>query len=286
MQKNMTTEEVAKMLNVTKSTVKRWSDSGKISCIRTVGHHRKFSYSHIVEFAAKQSHRSGPKGNEHISNGDSAVIRDMVRRNELNTFRSVLFASALRGNKPEILDLLILLYNGDLLQKDILMEVVVPVLKKLDRMEGFGTIDTSQGRIAKNSISNAFTSFCDRMVRQSPKNSVVVIFTFEQTLEHQLRILESKFDTSGYLVVNLGLVPSWPAVEQWIARSSSNMMLCIMKHSLNSGTMRSDINALERIAEDRDMLFLCGTLESFAEQDIDLENVRITCRQMEPAVLE
>lgn len=265
----MTTEAVAKMLNVNKSTVKRWSDSGKLSCIRTIGHHRKFSYSDVVEFAAKQNLRSEQSGNERISNGDSAVILDMVRRNELNTFRSVLFASALHGNKPEILDLLILLYNGDLHQKDILMEVVVPVLKKLDRMEEFGTIETSQGRIAKNSITNAFTSFCDRMERQSSKNSVVVIFTFEHTLEHQLRILESKFDTAGYLVANLGLVHSWPAVEQWIARSSSNMMLCVMKHSQNRSVMPGDFNALERIAEDREIVFLCGTVESFVEMDLE-----------------
>ncbi len=269
MHKNMTTEAVAKMLNVNKSTVKRWSDSGKIRCVRTVGQHRKFSYDDVIEFAALQNIQTGQRVNDDLSYCESVVVRDMVRRNDLNAFRSVMFGSALRGNRPEIIILLFMLKEGRLSQKDILTAVLFPVLKKLERMVEIQKIEASQGRIAKNSISNAFASYCDRLERQRTHTSAIVIFTFELTLEHELRILESKLEPEGYLVVNLGLVPSWPSVEQWIARNSSNILLCIMKHSQNRSVMPGDFNALERIAEDREIVFLCGTVESFVEMDLE-----------------
>ena len=44
------TSELARMLNVDASTVKRWADSGKLQCYKTVGGHRRFSVKQLHEF--------------------------------------------------------------------------------------------------------------------------------------------------------------------------------------------------------------------------------------------
>ena len=46
----LTTEEVSKMLHVGKSTIKRWTDEGKLKCFRTPGGHRKFKATNVEEF--------------------------------------------------------------------------------------------------------------------------------------------------------------------------------------------------------------------------------------------
>jgi excisionase family DNA binding protein len=46
----LTTEDVSKMLHVGKSTIKRWTDEGKLKCFRTPGGHRKFKATNIEEF--------------------------------------------------------------------------------------------------------------------------------------------------------------------------------------------------------------------------------------------
>jgi excisionase family DNA binding protein len=54
MDKNyLNTIEVAKMLNVNDSTVKRWTDSGFLNCVRTPGGHRKFTISDVYKFLEK-----------------------------------------------------------------------------------------------------------------------------------------------------------------------------------------------------------------------------------------
>jgi len=46
----LNTEDVSRILNVSKTTIKRWTDDGKLRCIRTPGGHRKFTLSNIQEF--------------------------------------------------------------------------------------------------------------------------------------------------------------------------------------------------------------------------------------------
>ncbi|MBN1408106.1 MAG: helix-turn-helix domain-containing protein, partial [Calditrichaceae bacterium] len=42
--------EAAKILGVNVSTIKRWTDSGRLECIRTAGGHRKFIMSQLSKF--------------------------------------------------------------------------------------------------------------------------------------------------------------------------------------------------------------------------------------------
>lgn len=44
------TEDVSRILHVGKSTIKRWTDEGKIKCFRTPGGHRKFKTDFLLDF--------------------------------------------------------------------------------------------------------------------------------------------------------------------------------------------------------------------------------------------
>ena len=45
-----TTDDLSKMFRVGKSTIKRWTDEGKLQCFKTPGGHRKFKPSNVQEF--------------------------------------------------------------------------------------------------------------------------------------------------------------------------------------------------------------------------------------------
>jgi excisionase family DNA binding protein len=49
------TSEVAGMLSVDESTVKRWSGSGGLACIKTKGGHRRFTLSSIMKFVQESN---------------------------------------------------------------------------------------------------------------------------------------------------------------------------------------------------------------------------------------
>jgi len=47
--------DAAKMLGVNVSTIKRWTDEGKLECIKSIGGHRKFTMEHFAEFLGKNN---------------------------------------------------------------------------------------------------------------------------------------------------------------------------------------------------------------------------------------
>ncbi|HSQ75743.1 MAG TPA: helix-turn-helix domain-containing protein [Bacteroidota bacterium] len=44
--------DLARLFSVDESTIRRWADSGKLKCSRTLGHHRRFSIALVSEFAS------------------------------------------------------------------------------------------------------------------------------------------------------------------------------------------------------------------------------------------
>ncbi len=58
MKEILSTREVAHMLNVGPSTIKRWADDGVLPCIRTSGGHRRFRASDVERLRAEQSRTS------------------------------------------------------------------------------------------------------------------------------------------------------------------------------------------------------------------------------------
>lgn len=51
-----TTEDLSRMLQVSKSTIKRWAKDGKLHCFRTPGGHRKFNQASIQEFISRYNY--------------------------------------------------------------------------------------------------------------------------------------------------------------------------------------------------------------------------------------
>ncbi len=49
----LNSEEAARILGVNVSSIKRWTDNGKLECIQTDGGHRKFQLSHLSKFLEK-----------------------------------------------------------------------------------------------------------------------------------------------------------------------------------------------------------------------------------------
>ena len=45
--------QVAEIIGVNVSTIKRWTDSGKLNCQQTHGGHRKFHLNHLRDFLRK-----------------------------------------------------------------------------------------------------------------------------------------------------------------------------------------------------------------------------------------
>jgi excisionase family DNA binding protein len=55
MKSTYSTAELANLLKVNESTIKRWSDTGDLACVKTRGGHRRFAVSTVLEFIRKNN---------------------------------------------------------------------------------------------------------------------------------------------------------------------------------------------------------------------------------------
>ena len=53
--KYLNSKEVSGILGVNISTLKRWTDSGKLGCEKTAGGHRKFTMQHVRDYYKSNS---------------------------------------------------------------------------------------------------------------------------------------------------------------------------------------------------------------------------------------
>ena len=78
--KYLNSKEVASIMGVNVSTIKRWTDSGKLDCYQTVGGHRKFLLSHLKNFL-KEKINQKLRVNiiQYLNKGDKELIQRIDR---------------------------------------------------------------------------------------------------------------------------------------------------------------------------------------------------------------
>lgn len=131
-----TTNDVAQMLQVEKSTVRRWTDEGKLRCSRTPGGHRKFRAEDLYRFMVEYSYAISPTDVYSRFASDDAVIRRMIAEKDYRVLSSVCFSSALKGNKAEILKLFSETYHNGLSSAQILTRSCARPGRKLTTCSG------------------------------------------------------------------------------------------------------------------------------------------------------
>jgi excisionase family DNA binding protein len=72
-----TSSQAARYLGVSLATIRRWTDSGHISCYRTPGGQRRFARSQLDDFISSM-HRDGPAARAHAAEREVAEtsVRD------------------------------------------------------------------------------------------------------------------------------------------------------------------------------------------------------------------
>ncbi len=133
-QKYFNSEEAAKILGVNVSTIKRWTDEGKLGCIRTVGGHRKFLMNHLADFI-KQNKKPKAKVNvfELDTNEDLDISYNIMKEN-FDFLKNQLLQYAMNCDRYRTQQVLNGLYLADHPLYFIYDEIITPVLYKIGEM--------------------------------------------------------------------------------------------------------------------------------------------------------
>lgn len=193
----LSTSEVAVFLSVDESTVKRWSDSGALACIKTKGRHRRFAFSEVLRFIQENDLQipevagtifRRPDLSAHISMGNFGPLLDELH------------AAASGGDVERALGIVRLGMASTRGLPALLSNVLLPAFERV-RVAGGGTGNRLASKVLRSVLGRLPSD-----VHRAPHNGrTAVCAGYEgESSETEVDCIDLVLSAEGWRVLNLG----------------------------------------------------------------------------------
>lgn len=258
-EKFFTTNDVAIMLRVDKSTIKRWTEEGKLKCLRTPGGHRKFRSEDLYDFMSKNNY-----GDESIKTvpqmmSDELIIRNIVQKKEFSVLQSVCFAAAIKGKKKDVLNLFEQVYVAGLSLASSFDNILRPTVEKLEILTAKNIISHSEYHLALNVLSSAMIQLND-IISNLPKNNKTIICASIESEKNdiELKALTTLLEINGFNVLNLGVGNSAEEVSQLVARTKPYAVCIYTVKTENMEKFSTNVKKIFESSRGNGSYFICA----------------------------
>jgi methanogenic corrinoid protein MtbC1 len=201
----LSSEDVARILSVNVATVKRWTDLGKLDCIKTAGGHRKFRLRHLAAFVLEHK-----KYSEHLSLLSTTGPIDF----DLNT-------QVLKGAFDKLIPLFLskvivceygmiqnILHNLYMVHQDLALiydELLTPVLHQIGDMWAKGELSVAQEHLASQAIRDGIVKLQDVVIKTDTNAGRAFVLTIGTEL-HDIpaKMVQHLLESRGFITLFSG----------------------------------------------------------------------------------
>lgn len=157
------TAELANLLRVNESTIKRWSDTGDLACVKTKGGHRRFAVATVMEFVRKNnlSASAVPLGSLPNEDLQAHVIAGNIRKLAPELKREMM-----AGNVHGILGILRIAFVAKPKLLNLFTELLFPLLVEIGEEWHRKSITIDQEHLATNALREALAQFRGELHRK------------------------------------------------------------------------------------------------------------------------
>lgn len=213
----LSTKEVARLLNLAESTIKRWADDGNLLCIKTLGGHRKFRMADIVKFA--EEHRYPLTGilPPAASRSRQDQLSLGVSSRNYVLLSVILLEELLRADRNRIFEFLAYLYKHHIPFSAIADEVIQPAMSRLGRLWAEMKLKVDQEHCATLALQEALIRLAPDL-HKKPLNGLTMVCACPESERHDLAtlILASAFEAEGWTVRNIGANTPLPVLASYV----------------------------------------------------------------------
>jgi MerR family transcriptional regulator, light-induced transcriptional regulator len=231
----LSTADVARLFNVTETTVKRWADEGTLKCQKTPGGHRKFPMKYIVEFASE--HQYEPVGALTLTGGDAMAwtIETAVLRRDYATLQQAFVDKALSPDQTDLYHFFSYLYQHHIQLWEIYDLILGPGMRDIGDRWHRGEITIGHEHRASYEVLDALARLQAQVhVREHSGLAVVCACMDDELHEIGLRAASYLFESEGWRVHYLGARTPVQALIA-VARELQPEVVCISMTSRSEG---------------------------------------------------
>ena len=197
--------DVAKILGVNVATVKRWTDAGKLDCVKTAGGHRKFLLRHLAAFAMGHEKYSERLSLMPLDNQLNLELSHQILRADYAQLIPHVLDCAINCDQAAVKSILNGLYmvNQDLVS--IYDDLLTPILHIIGEMWMDGRLSVSQEHLASQTIRDGIIQLQDVVVKPEKTQGKVFVLTLSEEL-HDIpaKMVQHLLEQRGFQVLFSG----------------------------------------------------------------------------------
>ena len=255
----LSTKEVAGLLNLAESTIKRWADDGNLLCIKTLGGHRKFRMADIVKFA--EEHRYPLTGilPPPASQSRQDQLSLGVNSGNYVLLSEILLEELLRADRNRIFEFLAYLYKHHIPFSVIADEVIQPAMSQLGHLWAEEKLKVDQEHLATQALHEALIRLAPNL-HKKPTNGLTMVCACPESQWHDLatRILSCAFEAEGWTVQNIGSNTPLQVLASYVRTHRPNAIcLSTATRPRRPGNLEA-IQSIGKLARVQGALFFVG----------------------------
>ena len=258
--KYLNSKEVASIIGVNVSTIKRWTDSGKLDCYQTIGGHRKFLLSHLKNFL-KEKINQKLRVNivQYLNKGDKELVQ-RINRIDYKYLKDYLLQLSLQQRVDSIHDIInSLLIKGEPHHR-IYDELILNILNRIGDQWSKNKFSISDEHIVTETIRNVMYRIQSEISTNDFKSTKKIICMTLPNDEHEIPLImiQAILHEMNISIVNLG--PNLPVseIESKIQVFKPIYLIISSNYVLDPDTFNSEISQLFQICHKNDIQILIG----------------------------
>lgn len=201
----LSTQEVASLLGVTETTVKRWADNGELICVKSVGGHRKFFFSELTRFAEVHGYPISGSLEPPVNDKQLEAVQFSIHTENYHRISKVLFDEALRNDPDGFYRLLHYVAKHNVKLSTIADEVLRPLMVRVGDLWSKGKLRVDQEHRTSRTLTRAIMRLAPQLHRKQPIGRTALCACLEGE-EHEIGLLSFVFalENEGFTVNFVG----------------------------------------------------------------------------------
>jgi MerR family transcriptional regulator, light-induced transcriptional regulator len=241
----LSTVDVARLFNVTETTVKRWADDGTLRCHKTPGGHRKFPMRNVVEFA--EQNKFEPTGVLTLppQDGLGTSIQVAILDRDFPSLVSAFVEKALSPDRTDLYLFFSFLYEHRIALWEIYDKVLYPGMREIGERWQRGDIGINQEHRASYETLDALARLQSEIfVKPDNGKSVVFACPGEELHEIGLRSAAYIFEAEGWTTHYVGARTPAVAVISAIRDLRPSLLALSLTYPTDPGRALEDLRLL------------------------------------------
>jgi excisionase family DNA binding protein len=235
--------EAAKILGVNVSSIKRWTDEGKLECIKTAGGHRKFLMHHLAKFLEINKKKKSQINVFPIENESDIEVSFHILKGDFKFLKDFLLKHARVGNRHAVQKVLNGIYLGQYPLHVIYDKLITPVLYKIGNLWMREEISIIEEHLASQAIRDALIRLQGLITIPEEKiGNVLCLNPASELHDIALKMVEHILEVRGFRTYYSGQLTPMFDVQNIFEKFRPERMYVSVTIVENSKALQEEIN--------------------------------------------